>query len=339
LALLWLLAAVGVLLFPGAPADSPLFAVFHLAMIALPALLLFSFATLAAGRRAALTWRQATVGVTAGALSTLFAMVAELIGFVLIAGFVAAVTPLVPGGQAELERLLGLLEPLLQQPAPVMTEEEILRLVASPVILAVLVLILAVLTPVIEEFAKTITLSFITYRQRPDRARAFLWGVACGLGFALIEGAFNGALSMNSTEEWAAGVAMRIPATAMHALTSGLIGLGWGYFWQKRKRWMLPLGYLASIVFHGVWNFNAVTIIGGTAVTELAADFSLPGNLLLYGGGGFLLLLATLAPVGLIALPWWLRRRKSSPLPREISQTQAQPGEDFSADPTVGGEG
>ena len=56
--------------------------------------------------------------------------------------------------------------------------------------------------PAAEEAVKTLGVLLMGYR-RPDGARAFLWGVSVGAGFALVEGLLNGALALGGQEAWA----------------------------------------------------------------------------------------------------------------------------------------
>ncbi|NBD36894.1 MAG: hypothetical protein GVY30_12970, partial [Chloroflexi bacterium] len=98
------------LLIPPARQLSALFAPLHLGMIAFPALFLLLLITWAAGREAALTLRQLIVTLTGGVMTIIVALPVELIGFVVSVFIVAVIAALVPGGEAELTRLMTLLE-------------------------------------------------------------------------------------------------------------------------------------------------------------------------------------------------------------------------------------
>ncbi|MCD6345185.1 MAG: PrsW family intramembrane metalloprotease [Anaerolineae bacterium] len=307
----WVLMGVGAFVLPAPLHSAVWFAPFHLAMIAFPALLLFSLVTLAAGREAAPTRRQTVISVGGGIFFMGGAMLLELLGLLFNSFLVVMLAALTPAGQVEVDRLLATMQHWAQLAPDEISLESVLALLASPVILGILALTLAVFTPIIEEIGKTVFIALLGYWKRPGLLTAFLWGVASGLGFAIVEGIFNGGLGLLDMNNWFVGVTMRIPATAMHALTSGLVGLGWGCFWQQRRRWVLPLSYLAALSFHGLWNLSAVGIIGGVAFSATAfpalsfSSSTMVGFLCL----GFLTFLVLLTPVGLLGIPLMLRKK------------------------------
>lgn len=310
----WLLMGVGAFALPSSLHSTVWFAPFHLAMIAFPALLLFSCVVLVAGREAAPTRRQTVISLGGGILFIGVAVLLELVGLLFSSFFVILLATLTPAGQAEVERLSATMQHWAQLAPDAISPESLLSLLASPVILAVLALTLAIFTPIIEEIGKTVFISLLGYWKRPGLLTAFLWGVASGLGFAIVEGIYNGGLGLLDMDNWLVGVAVRIPATAMHALTSGMVGLGWGCFWQQRRRWVLPLAYLAAMSYHGLWNLNAVGIIGSMAsFGDASLDlFFSPGTVIGFLSLGLLAFLALLTPVGLLGIPLMLRRRATT---------------------------
>ena len=310
----WLLMGAGVFVLPASLHSTVWFAPFHLAMIAFPALLLFSLVVLAAGREAAPTRRQNVISWGGGILFIGVAMLLELIGLLFGSFFVILLAMLTPAGQAEVDRMLATMQRWAQLTPDEVSLESLLALLASPVILGILALTLAVFTPIIEEIGKTVFIALLGYRKRPGLLTAFLWGVASGLGFAIVEGIYNGGMGLPDMDTWLVGVTVRIPATAMHALTSGMVGLGWGCFWQQRRRWVLPLSYLAAMSFHGLWNLSAVGIIGGVASAAIAfPDGSfLLGTVVGFVSVGSLALLTLLTPVGLFGIPLMLRKRAAT---------------------------
>lgn len=278
---------------------------FHVALIALPAFFLFALMLLLAGPGAQVTQRQAVAFFTSGAFSTLLALPLELLGLALSSMVVALGTLFVPSGVAELERLALQLQQWAQLPPEAMNMDVLQSLLASPIILAMLLLTLVVITPLVEELVKTVGVMLVGFRHRPPPLTAFFWGVLAGIGFAVIEGVFNSGTSLTDAFTWAAGIGSRLPATAMHACVSGLIGLGWGYFWQGRKRWLLPLCYALAISFHALWNLSVVLVVG------VNASLSAPAWASIVAGGTALLVLGSLslmALAGLLGIPLWLRR-------------------------------
>ncbi len=317
LILIGLGAFVIALLFPPALQMTPLFAPFHLAVIVLPALLLFSLAVLGSGRKQAPTIRQFILTLSGGALSTFLALPLEMLGGLLSIIVVVIIAAGFPAGQAEVERLMSLWEQWMNTARTSGTMDKAMMemasktLLTSPVVLGTLALTLGLATPLIEEFGKTLVMGIAGIWQKPRLSRAFLWGAACGLGFAMVEGFTNGSMGLGELGGWFAGVVARMAATAMHAFTSGLLGLGWGYFWQKRW-WMLPLTYLAAVMFHGLWNFNVVVMLGSAgALMSSSSPFA---GLLPLLGVGLQLLLAVVSPVGVIGIPLLLRKYESHDL-------------------------
>ncbi|MBN2004293.1 MAG: PrsW family intramembrane metalloprotease [Anaerolineae bacterium] len=283
-----------------------IFAPLHQGVILLPSLALLFLVARFAGREAAPTLRQVLLAMTGGASSVVMALPLELIAFVLAGLVTALFTAFFPGGQDELERLSALLERWSTNPPT--DPAELMALATSPLVLAVAALTLAVLVPMIEEFGKTLILGVMGVWEKPGLARSFTWGAACGLGFAIVEGITNGAMGLGDTFGWAGGVGARVLATAMHALTSGILGLGWGLFWRKRW-WALPLAYILAVVYHGLWNFDVVLLIGGAAIGETVNE---AGYLLCVLAAVIHLVLLLLLPAGLFGLPLWLRSRSGS---------------------------
>lgn len=291
--------------------SSLLFAPLHLLAITGPAIGVLCLLVWATGRESASTRREATLNLAGGALSTFLALPVEAFGLFASALLVAGLAYLTPGGGAEVARLWAQLQRWSELPAGMVNVEDVLALAASPIVLSTLALTIAVITPLVEEIGKTLTVVILGFRYRPGPLRAFLWGATCGLGFAIVEGIGNGALGIGDSMQWLGGIGSRIFATFMHALTSGLIGLGWGLFWQKR-RWVLPLAYLCAFLFHGLWNLSVVVMLGG-ALPAASGAMSVGAGVAVFTGLGALGLLALLAPTLLLGLPLILRALLPAP--------------------------
>ena len=141
-----------------------------------------------------------------------------------------------------------------------------MALLASPMVIITLVFTLAVVTPLVEEFGKALIVGVMGIWVRPSALTTFVWGTACGLGFAWLEGISNGAIGLGGAAVWLGGVGLRFFSTAMHCMTSGLIGLGWGWSWGGR-RWALPLAYGVAVFFHALWNLAVIVGLGGLGLT------------------------------------------------------------------------
>jgi hypothetical protein len=128
-----------------------------------------------------------------------------------------------------------------------------------------------VLVPLIEEAAKSLAVPLIVASgQRPAALHGFLFGAAAGAGFALFESAANGALALGQGDGWWALMLVRLGATGMHVLASGLTGLAWQQALVE-GRWVRAGGLgLLAVILHGAWNLCAV----GLTVIDLGAATS-----------------------------------------------------------------
>ena len=173
-----------------------------------------------------------------------------------------------PGG----EKQVAALAENLQNPVWLSDLSNLVKLLLSPAVAAATLGMLSIPVPLIEEVLKTLAAGVVAGWIRPHPARAFLWGVAGGAGFALVENVFNGALG--GAEGWAIGSVARLGATMMHCATGGLVGWGWGQLWTERRPWRLLGTYVVAVVIHGTWN----------AITVSAALLSV--SVLTHGGSG-----------------------------------------------------
>jgi len=261
---------------------------FHILALALPPLLcLWGVAALA--KEPQFTWRRLWGGLGGGAFGAAgLAFVIEIT--LLVLGLVAVIislgaspdwveqlrqSQLAPGGLAD--------SPLVRS------------LIRNPLVIFTLLVSFSLAVPLIEETTKSIVPALAGVWQRPSVAQTFLWGVAGGAGFAVVEGLLNGGLS---TEGWASVALLRIGASAMHCLTAGLTGWGWGQVWTQRRWLHLLLAYGVATALHGMW--NAVSI--GMAVMGVALG---PGTLqsaLVVGALGLLILLTFGEIIALMAI-------------------------------------
>lgn len=304
--LFWIVVLVAIaVLTPDALHQRAIFAPLHLGLAAFPAGLLLSLVILTAGRHRALTLRELVATTSGGAASVMIALPVEMIGLVISVILVVVIALLWPGGAAEIARMGALVEQWTLTPPTQL--EQLLEVIASPVVLVIVFLMFVVIAPVVEELGKTLVMGLIGLWRRPGLTQAFVWGAACGLGFAIVESVSNGASGLGETWSWLGGMGARSFATAMHMLTSGLVGLGWGFFWRKR-RWVLPLAYIVATLFHGLWNLNAVMSIGGAAIGAVTSPL---GYLIAAIGMGLMFILALFSPLALIGIPVLLRAYES----------------------------
>ena len=244
-----------VLLFSSPRVASFLFPPLHILASALPAGAVVAFV----GRRVASdsTWRAITLQASHGAiLSPLLAFGLELFALLPL---VAAVLVFGPDRGAGLD--------WLEDPA------NLSRLILSPPVLIAAGVIFMIIVPFLEEFIKPLGVPLLGLQRRGD---AFLWGVTCGAGFSAVEGLFNGVVAL---EGWWLLMLFRWGTTLMHALTSGLMGLGWYGFLARGRPWQLLGAYGASVGVHTLWNGAAVALItlSSLALISLEEPLALVG--------------------------------------------------------------
>ena len=212
------------------------------------------------GRRGLRTTPLRTWGTVSASLMGTVPLVifVELVGFVFLGIFILIwlvgqspdlltqieqLSQSIANGNVGPDALLSTLQPYLEQPG---------------VVLAGL-LVLAVITPLVEEFFKPLALWFIPGR-RLTEAEGFTLGMVAGGIFALLEtlGSLS-ALSQRS-ELWLALVLTRTGTGLLHITCSGLTGWGLAAAWGNRRYLKLAGLYLLAVAIHGTWNFLAQLI-------------------------------------------------------------------------------
>jgi RsiW-degrading membrane proteinase PrsW (M82 family) len=174
-----------------------------------------------------------------------------------------------------------------------------MQLLLSPVVAMLALFLFGIAIPLVEEAFKTLAGGVAARWSRPQPARAFLWGVAGGAGFALAENVFNGALG--GVETWPLAALARLAATVMHCATGGLVGWGWGQFWTARRPRRFLASYLAAVAVHGLWNGVTVILVLLSAGTVMYEGDALWG---LLGGAGAVALLGLLALLAAASVGW-----------------------------------
>lgn len=252
-------------------------------------------------------WRDVVLQLASGAfLATFGAFGSEAVLGLLSMVIVFTLAALTPGGAAWFQELSA----QLQNPRWFQNPENAYGLLLSPPILIALGLTVLVIAPMVEEMFKSLGVVIMSYR-RPSKARAFLWGLAGGAGFALAEGLFSGALSL---EDWGGTALLRVGAAAMHCLGGGMMGLGWYYLFATRRPWRLLGAYAASVGLHSLWNLAAfgMIVVSFSTVASATDEVGLAlGGLVTLALTTFLSLLAFLA----IFLIFYLTRRLQAQVP------------------------
>jgi RsiW-degrading membrane proteinase PrsW (M82 family) len=120
----------------------------------------------------------------------------------------------------------------------------------------VLLILLSVIAPLVEELVKPLAVVVLIGRVR-SKAEAFTLGLACGIGFNLVE--TTGYIS-SGYNDWLNVALVRSGAGLLHGLGAAMVALGWYYLTHKeegawQKRTLLAVGCAAYAVFqHALWN-------------------------------------------------------------------------------------
>jgi RsiW-degrading membrane proteinase PrsW (M82 family) len=259
-------------------------------------------------------------GLTGGAL---LSMVLEVLA--LVAGVMAAAVILALVGQgATIEDWLSTM-PADGDVTGMLDTAGARELLANPLVVAGLVFAVGVVVPVIEELAKSLAIVLLRARLTMPRD-GFLYGVAAGVGFGMFENIFY---NVESLDEWWTVASLRFGAILMHALASGLMGLGW-YYGLRRRDWRrFSWLALASFAVHGLWNGSQVVIIAISA--QWGNSLDLVAMIQEGNPGGWVLLgwtvsLSLLAAALLVVLPRRLARAgRVTPLSRPAAPYHPAP--------------
>jgi RsiW-degrading membrane proteinase PrsW (M82 family) len=136
----------------------------------------------------------------------------------------------------------------------------------NPGLLALIFVGAVIGAPLVEEAVKAMGLRGLR-RWILQPADGWLLGLAAGLGFGLVEGAF----SLDAAGSWFVGGWARLAALLLHGLATSLTGLGYARYLQTQQRGELWRGYRRAVIMHGLWNASALTIAFTGIVVSLGA--------------------------------------------------------------------
>lgn len=196
------------------------------------------------------------------ALSPFFAITLEIIAalFIFIAGiFVLSMSP-------EMVVYLENIANTIQQTSDPEQMLELLQpLLTNPWVITGIVLLMAVLTPLIEETIKPMGVYLLLHR-RISPAEGFAAGLLNGLGFAL----FESLLVSSGVQEWLSTVLLRAPTAVLHGFTTALVGYGLASAASQRRYLRLAGCFLTAVTLHAIWN----------GLTLISAGYSIQSMLL-----------------------------------------------------------
>jgi len=128
---------------------------------------------------------------------------------------------------------------------------------------SLLFITVAIIGPLVEETVKPLAVIILIGRMR-SAAETFVLGLACGIGFDLIE--TSGYIS-SSTDNWLNIALGRTGSGLLHGMGAAMVALGWYYLTHPGKnRVPKALGcWLYAVVQHALWNSTAfLTLLPGS---------------------------------------------------------------------------
>lgn len=158
--------------------------------------------------------------------------------------------------------------------------ESLMHVLRNPLLVLVVIVGAVIGAPIVEEAAKAVGLRWLRPWIRCS-ADGWLLGLAAGLGFGVLEGAFN----LDSPGTWFVGGWVRLATLLLHGLTTSLTGLGYARSLQSQQRGDLWRGYRSAVIVHGLWNACALGLTLAAASAGVGALSISP----LFACGGLLL--------------------------------------------------
>jgi RsiW-degrading membrane proteinase PrsW (M82 family) len=301
----WFLAIVAALLLNSRPILQWFSLPFYLLAIGLPVygLLRLGLGGLGAGSKLR-AWSTLSAGMTVAPLLSGLGEGLAILLLIIVFGVFMGLDP---------QRLTAL-QALAEQLKSVTSQEQILALVmpylTNPLTLVVGLFFLSVVTPLVEETAKSLPV-WMAWRKLESPSQGFALGALSGAGFGLVEGLL---VSATPNATWGTTLAVRAASSAMHIITAGIVGWGLGKAAQQKR--ILPAlgGYLLGISIHGIWNACVVIMVYASLMTVLSGMG--PNILAAFVAVSVLCFLALLILAAPIVL-WAINRqlRKSQPVP------------------------
>lgn len=151
---------------------------------------------------------------------------------------------------------LGFAERAVDVLHAIRVDPQITDILNSPWTLLVMVE-LVVVAPLTEEFGKGLGARLAN---PASRRQAFMFGVAAGAGFAVIENILYASGAAWFGEPWTALLVGRALGVAVHPLATGLVVLGW-WQWRNNAGPGSPIRLIvAGVGVHAMWNGSLVAL-------------------------------------------------------------------------------
>lgn len=184
-------------------------------------------------------------------------------------------------------------------------------LITNPLTFLGLLMAVSVITPFIEEFAKS-TATWALFDRLNAPSQGFWVGALSGAGFALFEGLIA---SADPTAGWGFILLIRGGSSIMHVVASALAGWGIADFRATARMSRLVGGYGMAIFIHATWNAAVVAIgYGGVRLTLSQTGMDVIGLATATIGAITLTSLLVLLPVSLVVFNHSLRSPRSPEL-------------------------
>lgn len=231
-------------------------------------------------------------GVFAGGLvlSPLLIFILELFAL-LVSGILIGL--FIAGSASRLEELAFLLQRiLLSYPSTFALRQMLAPYLFDPLLAFWVFAFAAGVVPLLEEALKPIGV-WLLFGRALSPAQGFCAGLLSGAGFAL----FEGFILASRIDGWLYAVVGRLGTSLIHITTAGLTGWALAVTFRSKgasqhRQGLLRLAivYIATVVFHGLWNSLVLLIV---AVDYFGPDLT---------DGGFWMSMGRAAPFGLLLL-------------------------------------
>ncbi len=190
-----------------------------------------------------------------------------------------------PALRAAVEQLAGRVS--IATPSPEVLQHLAEPLLSDPVLIGLALVLLSLVVPLIEELFKPLGVWLLAGRGLTG-AQGFTLGLLSGAGYALAENIGLAAAS----QDWALQVTARIGTSAMHLITSGLMGWAIAKAVTEKRYLRLAAAYAVAVSLHGLWNGMVVmTAVGALSPYGYWVVIG-PFVVFLLAAGAFTLLLA-----------------------------------------------
>jgi RsiW-degrading membrane proteinase PrsW (M82 family) len=219
-------------------------------------------------------WTTFSLGITFNpVVITVIELAAIFFGLVLLITIMVISIPDFPARVEEFTLMMENARATMRFP-----EEEIIRLIQSPIVVGSLLFFTAGIVPLVEEAIKPAGVWLLSGRELTPRD-GWVLGLLSGAGFALVENLGN----LAAGEGWTFLAIARGGATALHMFNTAIIGYTF-VLSRRQKKWRLViLTFLGTLLLHALWNITAVLATVSTLSSSTASASWPIGYLVILG--------------------------------------------------------